>query len=43
MNHVLHPLSFDRRDVTAILRGRLAPREARERARLVLEDVPRLR
>lgn len=36
-------LPFDRRHVTAILRGRLAPREARERARLVLEDVPRLR
>ncbi len=36
-------LPFDRRTVTAILRGRLAPGEARERARLVLEDVPRLR
>lgn len=43
MNHLLHPLPFDRRNVTAILRGRLAPRDARERARLVLEDVPRLR
>jgi len=43
MNHLLHPLAFDRRNVTAILRGRLAPREARERAQLVPEDVPRLR
>lgn len=36
-------LPFDRRTVTAILRGRLPSGEARERARLVLEDVPRLR
>ena len=43
MKTIANTLPFNRRTVLSILRGRLDPREAYRRTRLVLEDVPRLR